>query len=382
MAVSSSRKNTTSRRRTPSRQAGGEAQAVSPAQKRFCSVREGTPPQMSPSLGGERTRLIVLHRNKWVNGTTLKFAFFENRAPFDRWTGTEALRAQVRRGFKRWADLGVGLKFEEVSDRSASELRIGFDGGDGHWSYVGRDVLREGPDDRTMNLDPTDGIGSGDYGVDVACHEIGHTLGFPHEHQNPNAGIVWDEEAVYRALGRPPNSWSRETTFHNIIRKIPPDQVQGSSWDPNSVMHYPFEPGLILEPEAYRGGLQPAGSLSKRDQEWVRTFYPPLRPADHKELPLLETQRLAIGPGEQRNFLLKPTVTRNYEIRTFGTSDTVMVLFLRDANGRELYLTADDDSGEARNAYLRRRLLRDRVYVLRTRLYYTADAGETSLMWW
>jgi hypothetical protein len=59
-----------------------------------------------------------------------------------------------------------------------------------------------------------------------------------------------------------------------------------------------------------------------------------------------------------------------------------MVLFLRDANGKESYLTADDDSGEARNAYLRRRLLRDRVYVLRTRLYYAADAGETSVMWW
>jgi hypothetical protein len=317
-----------------------------------------------------------------VNGTPLKYAFFENTAPFERWTGTDALRAQVRRAFKRWADLGIGLRFEEVADRSASEIRIGFEANDGHWSYVGRDVLREGADDRTLNLDPTDGMASGDYGVDVACHEIGHTLGFPHEHQNPNAGIVWDEEAVYRSLGGPPNNWSRETTFHNIIRKIPPDQVQGSSWDSDSVMHYPFEAGLILEPAAYRGGLEPAGGLSKRDREWVRTFYPPLKPADHETLPLLESRRLEIRPGQQRNFLLKPTVTRNYEIRTFGTSDTVMVLFLRDANGRESYLTADDDSGEARNAYLKRRLLRDRVYVLRTRLYYAADAGETSVMWW
>ena len=41
--------------------------------------------------------------------------------------------------------------------------------------------------------------------IDTAIHEIGHTLGFPHEHQNPHAGIVWDEEAVYAALAQPPN---------------------------------------------------------------------------------------------------------------------------------------------------------------------------------
>jgi astacin (peptidase family M12A) len=219
-------------------------------------------------------------------------------------------------------DIGVGVRFEPVTDRAAAQVRIGFEPGDGHWSYIGRQVLKQGVDDRTMNLDPTDNIGSGDYGIDVATHEIGHTLGFPHEHQNPNAGIVWDEEAVYKALGGPPNNWPRETTFHNIIAKIQPDQVQGSSWDPDSVMHYPFEPGLILQPEKYRAGLQPSGGLSQRDREWVHTFYPPLTPADDTELALLEAKRLQITPGEQRSFVLKPTVDRYYEIRTFGTSDT------------------------------------------------------------
>ena len=383
MAVSRARSRSSSTRRTrSSRSAGGAAKDAAPVARRFCGLREGPPRQFSANLGGERVRLILTHARKWVNGTTLKYAFFENRSPFTKWTGNEALRAQVRRAFKKWADVGVGLVFQEVADRGSAEVRIGFEAGDGHWSYVGRDVLGEGVDDRTMNLDPTDGIQSGDYGVDVACHEIGHTLGFPHEHQNPNAGIVWDEDAVYASLAKPPNNWTREQTFHNIIRKIAPDQVQGSSWDADSVMHYPFEAGLIKEPDRYRAGLSPAGGLSARDKEWIRTFYPPLRPADHRTLPLLAAERLTIAAGEQRNFLLKPTITRNYEIRTFGTSDTVMVLFLRDPDGKESYLTADDDSGEQRNAYLRRRLLRDRVYVLRVRLYYTADSGETSIMWW
>jgi hypothetical protein len=348
----------------------------------MCAVREGPPRQFPATLSGERTRLIIMHADKWVNGTVLKYAFFEPKEPFTRWAGTDALRAQTRRAFQRYTDLGVGLRFEMVSDRPSAQIRIGFEQGDGHWSYVGRQVLRQGADDRTMNLDPTDGISSGDYGVDVATHEIGHTLGFPHEHQNPNAGIVWDEEAVYRALAGPPNNWSREMTFHNIIRKIPPDQVQGSSWDHDSIMHYPFEPGLILKPEEYQQGLHPKGGLSQRDAEWVHTFYPPQTPADDEELVLLEAKRLQINPGEQRSFVLKPAVDRYYEIRTFGTSDTVIVLFERTPDGQETYLTGDDDSGEDRNAQIVRRLHEGRTYVLRMRLYYAADAGETAVMWW
>ena len=80
--------------------------------------------------------------------------------------------------------------------------------------------------------------------------------------------------------------------------------------------------------------------------------------------------------------MLKPTVDRYYEIRTFGTSDTVIVLFERTPNGRESFVAGDDDSGEDRNAYIRRRLHGGRTYVLRIRLYYAADSGETAVMWW
>jgi hypothetical protein len=47
-----------------------------------------------------------------------------------------------------------------------------------------------------------------------------------------SAGIVWDEEAVYKELGGPPNNWSRQETFFNIIRKIDVNEVDGGPWDP------------------------------------------------------------------------------------------------------------------------------------------------------
>jgi hypothetical protein len=138
--------------------------------------------------------------------------------------------------------------------------------------------------------------------ADTALHEIGHTLGLPHEHQNPNAGIVWDEEKAYTTLAGPPNNWPREKTQWNILRKIEPDTVQGSNWDPDSVMEYPFPAGLILQPERYRTEpLRPAGGLSPRDLAWARAFYPG---GDEGELPELlpfQSRELAILPGEQRD---------------------------------------------------------------------------------
>jgi hypothetical protein len=217
--------------------------------------------------------------------------------------------------------------------------------------------------------------------IDTPLHEIGHTLGFPHEHQNPNAGIVWDEEAVYAALAAPPNNWSRETTYYNVIRKLSPAEVRGSNWDSNSVMHYPFGPGLIKEPAQYRSGVTPGGGLSSWDKDYAKSFYPPLTPTDYVELKPHESVKLDISPGQQKNFIIEPTATRQYQIATFGVSDTVLALF-EDVNGALRYRTADDDSGEDRNARIRAKMFKGRRYVLRVRLYYADQAGETSVMMW
>jgi hypothetical protein len=146
-------------------------------------------------------------------------------------------------------------------------------------------------------------------------------------------------------------------------------------------MHYPFGPGLIKEPAQYRNGLSPAGGLSERDKTWVRTFYPPIGGPDYVELKPFESNKLALAAGEQRNFIIRPAATRYYEMRTFGTADTVIVLF-EDDNGTQRYLTGDDDSGEGRNAYIRTKLIAGRSYILRIRLYYANRTGETAVMLW
>jgi len=339
-------------------------------------------------MNPHRTNLIIGNLQKWVNGTILHYYFFNRQtdgrtvfftdgsSEWVTWVGSENEKAVVRKAFELWKNVGIGLEFKEVDSPDEAEIRIGFERGDGAWSYLGREVREAGQDDRTMNFgwDITRDI-------DTAIHEIGHSLGFPHEHQNPFSGIVWDEEAVYAALAEPPNSWSREKTFHNIIRKISSDDVQGSSWDPDSIMHYPFESGLIKAPTEYRNGLQPAGGLSARDKTWAKTFYPPLTKADYAELKVLQSQELNIPAGEQKNFYITPTASRYYDIRTFGESDTVMVLF-QEENGELRYRTGDDDSGVDRNAAIRVKLFKGKKYVLRIRLYYAERTGETAVMMW
>ena len=215
----------------------------------------------------------------------------------------------------------------------------------------------------------------------VAVHEIGHTLGFPHEHQNPFAGIVWDAEAVYNYFGGPPNNWSRDTTENNILRKLLPTEVMGTKWDPNSIMHYAFAAGLILKPEEYKTGLTPRGDLSDMDIAEALTFYPRLDDSTNAELKPLQSQILKLAPAEQANFVIKPSTSATYTMRTFGGSDAVMVLF-EDVEGSLRKVDADDDSGTDRNVQITAKLDAHKKYVLRIRMYSSFDSGDVAVMLW
>lgn len=338
----------------------------------YCSMPQGTERTLAPGLSMERTSAIAVMGKKWVNRTALHYYFFKT-SDRSSWAGSKAEQDIVRGAFGEWQKL-CGLRLEEVNTASESEIRISFQRDGRAWSYLGRDVL-DHPGEPTMNFGWSI-VGD----ADTAVHEIGHTLGLPHEHQNPNAGIVWDEEKVYADLGGPPNNWSRETTHWNIIRKISAADVQGSGWDRDSIMHYPFKEGLILKPDEFKTKpLVPAGGISPLDKEWIQLFYPREVPKEEVLEPL-KTSALTLEPGKQKDFLIRPEATRDYTVATFGNSDTVMVLFERE-NGKDRYLDGDDDGGEDHNARIQAKLLKGREYILRLRMYWN-DGGATAVMLW
>lgn len=329
--------------------------------------------ELEAGIDPGRESLIRSIEKKWVNGTELKYYFYGE----GEWRGSSGQQKVVKDAFDEWKSVGIGISFREVQRADEADVRIGFLLGDGSWSYVGRDIWSRPRNERTMNFGWTL---SGQNGRDTALHEIGHTLGFHHEQQNPFAAIEWDEEAVYRYFTGPPNNWSREKTFHNVLRTLDPNSVEGSEWDPNSIMQYGIRAGLIIHPERFRGGLTPEPGLSDTDKSRVRLFYPEME-EEHQELKRFEAEKLSLAPAEQVNFVIKPASTGRYQIQTFGASDTVVVLF-ENNNGTLEHFAADDDSGWSRNASLNVRLVRGRTYVLRLRLYSSQASGEFAVMFW
>ena len=337
----------------------------------LCAVPEMAPRKFESPVSPVRERLIRTLEKKWVNGTVLHYHFLQNRPD---------QQSAVRAAFAHWKEVGIGLEFQEVEQASEAELRITFNQGekDGSWSYIGRDAIDfvQDPTEATINYgwDLTT-----PYGRDTALHEIGHAIGLNHEHQNPLAGIEWNEDAVLREFSGPPNNWDQQQIRHNILRKLRLAEHDGSPWDRNSIMHYQFDAGLISKPEEFRDSpLIPAPGLSTTDVETVRRFYP-LIDEELPELRPFESRQITIAPGQQLNYAIRPKESRRYQMQTFGEMDTVMVLF-ENVDGSPRYLSGDDDSGSSLNASITHRLLASREYILRLRLYGSRTSGGGALM--
>lgn len=307
--------------------------------------RELLRPQATMSVRGGRTRAISPIGKTWMNGSTLRVRFIG---------GTAAQKANARTQ-AGWWEAVANLKFV-FDDSPQAEIRIAFDAGDGAWSYVGTDAKGIPANEPTMNLGFEDG--------GTAAHEFGHAIGLAHEHQNPQGGIQWNEPVVIREMAKAPNFWDEATTRHNILSRYAVDQINGTAFDPDSIMLYFFPAEWTLNGIATKANEV----LSAVDKAFVAgaKMYPRNgpTPADATTLTVNARRRTAasIGKfGEEDLFTFTVATEGVHIVDTQGPTDVVMKLFGPD---QETTLIAeDDDSGSGTNAMVRAPLVKGRYWV-------------------
>lgn len=319
--------------------------------------------QPTRMLGG-RTRALSPIGKTWMNGSTLRVRFMG---------GTAAQRAVVKEQAGWWTQ-HANLKFA-FDDAPNADIRISFDSNDGAWSYVGTDGRGVPANEATMNLGFMDG--------GTTAHEFGHAIGLAHEHQNPAGGIQWNEEVVIRECAKSPNFWDEATTRHNILRKYSADQVNGTAFDPKSIMLYFFPSDWTLNGI----GTDANEVLSDIDKLFVAgaKMYPKTAPtvAEATELKLNSTRRTAaeIGLfGEEDLFAFVVTKPGRHVINTKGPTDVVMKLY--GPNNPTALITEDDDSGVDYNARIAADLVEGRYYAQVRHYNRASGKGKYTVRVW
>lgn len=164
----------------------------------------------------------------------------------------------------------VNLHITFVPAGTESIVRVTFDPDGGAWSLVGTDHSKEDKNNATLNLGWLD--------VGTICHEFCHMLGMVHEHQNSRGEhIKWNDKAVYE-WAQQTQGWDHTTTYNNILRRYNVNQLNGSQFDPLSIMLYFFPADLTTDHK----GTHMNAILSPYDVTYIMKMYPdgPMTPKE------------------------------------------------------------------------------------------------------
>ncbi|WP_373500592.1 pre-peptidase C-terminal domain-containing protein [Desulfococcus sp.] len=303
-----------------------------------------------------RTRAVSPIGKLWPNGSTLRVSFLG---------GTAGQQNVVKQFAPQWTQF-ANLNFD-FGNAPDADIRIAF-ANDGAWSYVGTDAAGIHVSQPTMNFGWLDEA--------VVLHEFGHAIALAHEHQNPDKGIQWNEEAVIRDLSGPPNNWDVATIRHNVLNKYAHDQINGTEFDPDSIMLYSFPKEWTLD------GFQAKENtkLSAVEKAFIAggKMYPGkgVQPGV-VELGVLEHKgtKASIGQaGEEDLYTFTVKSPGRHFMETEGETDLVMKLY--GPESRTLLIAEDDDSGTGYNPKISADLAAGKYYLQVRHYNRTGGTGD------
>ena len=284
----------------PSLETTNFAKEISTAAKASADARAY---QVAQETLGKGTTTSMLPNFKWTPymtdakdlGTVVLTVEFLN--------GTEDDKANVMWAAKQWSDAAnIGFWFfdHNEGDRN-SDIRVYFDGDEGHNSTVGIDTVLKQADDVVKNVFTSVGLSIVDFFVDTrklnlwrwpsegphrnnettlnlddgysrgtALHELGHAIGFCHSHLVPSFPYTWrsDRDVIYTAYAKS-QGWDKKKVDHNLFntRDLPTTE----SFDVESIMLYTIDEGhLDDKPEGLQGQRE---KLSDGDKLAVKNVY-------------------------------------------------------------------------------------------------------------
>tara|TARA_A100001011_G_C14319993_1_gene850052 strand:- start:3391 stop:4395 length:1005 start_codon:yes stop_codon:yes gene_type:complete len=166
----------------------------------------------------------------------------------------------IKRIIKSRYERIVNLRFDFINDVENAKIRIDFDESEGSYSYVGTDSLKQ--KGKTTNF--------GWFDVATVMHEMGHVLGLIHEHQNPDGeNIKWNIQKLNSYMEET-QGWSADQTYIQIVKKYDVNQINGSLFDPLSIMEYFFPANLTKNKKGIKQNLR----LSGLDVKYISKSYP------------------------------------------------------------------------------------------------------------
>ncbi|KAL2670164.1 hypothetical protein Neosp_015045 [[Neocosmospora] mangrovei] len=205
-------------------------------------------------------RTLLTTRYWGSSGPRLSVGFLDN-PPVE-------LRDRILSHMNAWGKYAK-VQFIPTVPNYAGDVRIARKAKDGHWSYLGTDIIRVPMDKPTINLDSFTMDTPDSEFYRVVRHLTGHTLGFPHERMTSAVlGRVDREKAIAYFMA------AQGLTRDEVIALIltPQDKsalITANAPDPTSIMSYSLPAAIMKDRVAVLGG----NDINATDGQFADSIY-------------------------------------------------------------------------------------------------------------
>jgi hypothetical protein len=249
--------------------------------RRINPVNAPLPMAVGPADFAPTPAMIALLTTRyWGSASrTLSVSFMEN-TPAD-------LRARILTHFNAWT---VSVTF--VQTNGVGDVRISRGPG-GYYSYLGTDIRHIPNNHQTMNLESFSTSTPESEFRRVIRHEVGHTLGFPHEHMRKELVALIDPAKAYRYF-LATQGWDRRTVDQQVLTPLDEASLLDTPPDQDSIMCYQLPGQITINGQPIRGGTD----INASDAAFAHSIYPPVTPTPPADSALLASAEPFVIPDD------------------------------------------------------------------------------------